>query len=233
MHTTKGHHARSLVCSRAVAAGLIGIGMAVCAQAQGDYLVPWSFTLNTNIIDIVHCYIIDTQTQEFNAEVFPIGEAFYPGVVNTGFIDVGTNPPTGPQLLTLICLFNDTAKNPINVAVSMPSALGGTLDQGGTWAQFNTSANFGFALLPDEPTTLSDLTLGGASLSPIQQAYTYLQDGNPVLNQPKTTGELVAFDGGENAGTFQFGLPTPEPGSLALGGFLFLLARRRKLRKHS
>ena len=239
MHTTKGRHARPLVFLRAALAGVIGMGMAVCAQAQGDYYVPWTFTLNaTNVNDIVHCYIIDTQTQEFDAAVFPIPGVFYSAPVDggptySGSIDVGTNPPNGPQLLTLICLFVDTSNSTINVAVSMPSSLGGTLDHGAAWSDFNTSANFGFMLLPDEPTTLNDLTLGGQSLSPIQQAYNYLQDGNPVLNQPNTTGELVAFDGGENGGTFQFGLPgpAPEPSSLALGGFLLLLARRRKLRK--
>ncbi|MHB8635121.1 MAG: hypothetical protein ACYC96_01460 [Fimbriimonadaceae bacterium] len=213
---------------------LISVGAVAGARAQEQY-VSWSFTVDgSNIHDLVSAYLVDTETSEAFASITSV-----PGVFNSvpyggqasysGQLDVGTNP-VGPQLLTLICNFVDTSGN-TGVAVSMPALLGGPLvTNGSTWSAFDTTTNFPLTLLPDETTTFGDLLSG--NVTPIQGPFTYLTSSDPVLNQPGTLGQIVAFDGAVDGGTFQFSspAPAPEPSSMALGALVLALARRGKRR---
>jgi hypothetical protein len=212
---------------------LIGfVVMSLGAHAQTTNYFSYDFTINPDYT-LNNAYIIDTEPSEAFAYFFPVAGNFAGGASGSsvqGSIQILGNL-IGPQYLTLIGTFSDPGGNH-GVAMSMSNSLASSLIPGASWATFDTSTYFGFLTLPDELTTSNYLATGQASSL---FSFNYFPANTPVLNGPASTnhptsGTIVAFDGAENLGSFDYSItPIPEPASaLVFVTGLGLLACRMK-----
>ncbi len=176
----------------------------VAAQTTNVY---YSFTVGAGFT-LSDVYLIDTEPAEAFASLTalsPNGQTFGPGSQITGMINGTTY---GTNYLTLIAVFTNATAT--NVAISLPSALAATYIPNRSWSDFNNASNFPVGLLPDEPTTLSDLQSQSIySVQGVIFPFNYMSDSVPVLQPPGSPGVIVAFDGAQNAGTFSVSLTPP------------------------
>jgi hypothetical protein len=206
-------------------------GLSLAAKAQNTLLYNYEFTLGAGIT-LQDAFIIDTvpnagvafTATNMTGTVFSGGAS---GSQVTG--SVAIEDFTGSEF-TLVGVYSDGA-NIVNfdVAISLPTRLASSFNSSSTWDDLNTSANFPFGTMPDEPTTLADLEDG--SLSPILNAFQYLSASSPILVPAGDDGTLVGFDGAEDLGSFTFQV-VPEPSAMGLFavGLGWLVLRLRRAR---
>ena len=180
--------------------------------------IAYTFT-NASGSTLSDVYIIDTEPAEAYAFIAPVstnGQTFGPGSQIAGLIRGTTY---GTNYLTLLAVFANS--NTTNVAISLPLSLATNLIPNGSWNSFNNSTNFPFGLLPDEPTTLSDLqtdSVNSLEYNLVYNSFNYLSDGSPVLQPPGAPGAIVAFDGAQSIGSFSFVFQPALSVTLGKGG---------------